>query len=171
MVQCRHLCIDRISSRCLLISTLSFAKDATSSTGVVMITAEDNDLDAPDITVTVKGTPTSKKVMAPADATLTIEDDDERAGVPQRVTLASGASGTVTLSWFSPRILGTSPVTGYQWQHRVNTGNTKPIEARWTVTTTDLTAALERADRRSRVPILGSGDDPCRARRACQGDG
>ena len=125
--------------------TLSFAKDATNSTGVVTITAVDNPLDAPHITVTVKGTTTSKKVdILPADGvTLTIEDDDEKAGVPQRVTLASGASGTVTLSWFSPRILGTSPVTGYQSQSRVNTGNSEPIETRWSADAPALTAVFE----------------------------
>ena len=36
-------------------ATLSFAADATTSTGEVTITAVDNDVDAPDKTVTVSG--------------------------------------------------------------------------------------------------------------------
>ena len=58
-------------------TTLSFAADATESTGEVTITAVDNDEDAPDKTVTVSGTVTLEGVTAPAGVTLTISDDDE----------------------------------------------------------------------------------------------
>ena len=63
-------------------ATLSFAADATASTGEVTITAVDNDEDAPDKTVTVSGSVSLDGVAAPADATLTITDDDEPA-VPE----------------------------------------------------------------------------------------
>ena len=57
-------------------ATLSFAADATQSTGEVTIAAVDNDEDAPDKTVTVSGTVSLEGVTAPPDAALTITDDD-----------------------------------------------------------------------------------------------
>ena len=66
-------------------TTLSFAADATSSAGVVTITAVDNQVDAPDKTVIVKGTALLGSVQSPSDATLTITDDDEP--IPPTVTL------------------------------------------------------------------------------------
>ena len=48
-------------------ATLSFAADATASTGEVTITAVDNDEDAPDKTVTVSGVVSLDGVAAPAD--------------------------------------------------------------------------------------------------------
>ena len=60
---------------------LTIAAGATRSTGRVTITAVDNDVDAPDKTVTVSGTASGGNGVAnPADATLTI-NDDEGAGV------------------------------------------------------------------------------------------
>ena len=53
-------------------ATLSFAAEATGSTGEVTITAVDNDEDAPDKTLTVSATVSADGVTAPADATLTI---------------------------------------------------------------------------------------------------
>ena len=58
-------------------ATLSFAADATQSTGEVTITAVDNDEDAPDKTVTVSGSVSLEGVGAPANVTVTITDDDE----------------------------------------------------------------------------------------------
>ena len=57
-------------------ATLSFAADATTSTGEVTITAVDNDVDAPDKTVTVSGAVSLDGVTAPANVT----DDDEPDG-------------------------------------------------------------------------------------------
>ena len=68
-------------------ATLSFAADATMSTGEVTITAVDNDQDAPDRTLTVSATVSADGVTAPADATLTITDDDEAPVVTPVVTL------------------------------------------------------------------------------------
>ena len=55
---------------------LSFAENATTSTGSVTITGVDNDVDAADKTVTVSGTVSAASVTAPATRTLTLEDDD-----------------------------------------------------------------------------------------------
>ena len=67
--------------------TLSFAADATESSGEVTITAVDNDEDAPDKTVTVSGSVSLDGVAAPAAVTLTIADDDEEVTEPPAVTL------------------------------------------------------------------------------------
>ena len=67
--------------------TLSFAADATGSTGEVTITAVDNDEDAPDKTVTVTGSVSLEGAEAPAAVTLTITDDDEPPAVLPTVTL------------------------------------------------------------------------------------
>ena len=72
-------------------TTLSFAAEATGSTGVVTIAAVDNDEDAPDKTVTVSGSVSLEGVTAPADATLTIVDDDEPAPVERGVEISPTA--------------------------------------------------------------------------------
>ena len=69
-------------------TTLSIAAGSTTSTGAVTITAVDNDVDAASKTVTVSAAATGGNgVENPANATLTITDDDERGN--QR--LAGGA--------------------------------------------------------------------------------
>ena len=58
-------------------TTLTIAADATTSTGTVTIDANNNSVDAPDKTVTVSASASnSQGVTAPADKTLTIEDDE-----------------------------------------------------------------------------------------------
>ena len=87
-------------------ATLSFAADATMSTGEVTITAVDNDEDAPDKTVTVSGSVSLDGVTAPADVSLTIVDDDEapvERGVdisPTALTIGEGdaTGGSYTLN-------------------------------------------------------------------------
>ena len=81
-------------------ATLSFAADATESTGGVTITAVDNDADAPDRTVTVSGAVSLGGVSAPADATLTILDDDTAAALALEVDATTMAEdgGTVTVT-------------------------------------------------------------------------
>ena len=67
---------------------LTFEANATESTGAVTVTAENNDVDAADKTVTVSGTVSNSAVAnAPAAQTLTITDDD----LP-KVTIAAGTS-------------------------------------------------------------------------------
>ena len=58
-------------------TTLSFAANATTSTGEVTVTAVDNQVDAPDKTITLKGTALLGSVQSPSNVTLTITDDDE----------------------------------------------------------------------------------------------
>ena len=71
-------------------TVLTIAAGATESTGAVTITAVDNAVDAPDKTVTVSGAASGGNgVASPADATLTVTDD-EAAGVtvsPTAVTV------------------------------------------------------------------------------------
>ena len=68
--------------------TLTIAAGATASTGSVTVTAVDNEVDAANRTVTVSATATGGHgVTAPADATLTIEDDDTRGVVLSRAAV------------------------------------------------------------------------------------
>ena len=60
-------------------TTLTITAGATTSTGTVTITAVDNNVDAPDKTVTVSATASGGSVADPADQTLSINDDE---GVP-----------------------------------------------------------------------------------------
>ena len=59
--------------------TLTIAEGATTSTGAVTITAVDNDVDAPNNTVTVSATASGGGVANPGNQTLTITDDE---GIP-----------------------------------------------------------------------------------------
>ena len=107
-------------------TTLSFAANATRSTGTVTITAVDNQVDAPDKAVTVSGTVSLSDADAPADVALTITDDEsapavtlvltpdsigENGGVSTITATASPASSqaftvTVSVDAVSPAIAG-----------------------------------------------------------------
>ena len=113
-------------------TTLSFAANATNSTGEVTITAVGNMMDAPDKTVTVSGTVSLSDADAPADVTLTITDDEdapavtlvlspdtigENGGVSTITATASPASSeafTVTVSAYavSPAVAGDFELAG-----------------------------------------------------------
>ena len=70
-------------------TTLTIAAGRTASTGAVTVTAVDNDVDAPDKTVTVSATATGGNGVAdPANRTLTIEDDDTRG-----ITVSAAVAG------------------------------------------------------------------------------
>ena len=106
-------------------AALTIAAGATASTGVVTVTANDDDVDAPDKQVTVSGTASNGRATADsttlpvADATLTVEDDDERglaltpaegldvtpggSDVTYEVALATEPSAAVTVSVTSER--------------------------------------------------------------------
>ena len=73
-------------------TTLSFAADAGDSTGTVTITAVDNAVHNDDRTVTVSGTASASGVAAPADVTVTIDNEDMR-GVTVSVTTLSVPEG------------------------------------------------------------------------------
>ncbi len=89
---------------------LTIAAGATTSTGVVTITAVDNDVDAPDKTVTVSGAASGGNGVAnPADATLTIADDEGTPTVtlvldPSSIT----ESGSGNVSTVTARLSGAS---------------------------------------------------------------
>ena len=71
--------------------TLAIAIGQTTSTGTVTITANDNNVDAPDKVVTVSGTAVNTQGIAqPADAPLTISDDE----LPPTVTLSLSKTAT-----------------------------------------------------------------------------
>ncbi len=110
-------------------TVLSFAANATDSTGEVTVTAFDNDQDAPDKTVTVSGTVSLTGVVEPSHVTLTITDDDTR-GVeitPTELTVPEADPGgglytvaltsqpfeevKVLVSGYTDNILDVSPVT------------------------------------------------------------
>ena len=65
--------------------TLTIAAGARTSTGTVKITAVNNNVDAPDKSVTVSATASGGGVANPADQTLTITDDD---AAPTGITLS-----------------------------------------------------------------------------------
>ena len=82
---------------------LSFTANATESTGIVTITANDNSVDAPDKTITVKGELSSgAELRAPEDVTLTITDDDAEPELSLSVSPATiaedGGAATITVS-------------------------------------------------------------------------
>ncbi len=66
-------------------TTLTIAAGSLTSSGTVTITAVDNNIDAPNKTVTVSATASGGGVNNPADQTLTINDDD---AAPGRITLS-----------------------------------------------------------------------------------
>ena len=68
---------------------LVIAAGETTSTGTVRVTAHDNNADAADKTVTVSGTASGGGVADPADAALTLRDDD---GAPTVSLVLSPAS-------------------------------------------------------------------------------
>ena len=108
---------------------LSFAANATESTGAVTITTVDNDVDTPDKTIQVKGElPGGVPVRAPSDVTLTITDDDAApqlslsvspatiseadTSVPAEVVVSTGTTTfsdaqTVTLTFDGTAVKGT----------------------------------------------------------------
>ncbi len=80
---------------------LTVAAGETSSTGLVTLTAVDNEVDAPDKTVQVQGTATNEQgIIDPADVELTITDDEAAPAVMLMVdpsTIAeNGGTTTVT---------------------------------------------------------------------------
>ena len=87
---------------------LTIAAGSRASSGTVRITANDNDVDAANKTVTVSGASSGGNgVVNPANQTLTIEDDDERglelSKTDVTVTEAAGRGGRRSTRWRCPR--------------------------------------------------------------------
>ena len=100
---------------------LTVAAGQTASTGTVTITAADNNVDAPDKSVTVSGTAANDQgAVEPGDATLTIRDDEEAPKVTLSLTSNSisenGGTTTVTATLDNPSSVDTvvtiAPVAG-----------------------------------------------------------
>ena len=89
--------------------TLTIAAGATTSTGAVTITAVDNDVDAPNKSVTVSATASGGGVANPDNQTLTINDDE---GVPTATLVLMptmiNESGTTTSSTVTATLSGKS---------------------------------------------------------------
>ena len=81
-------------------TTLSIPAGWTTSSGAIVITALDNDVDARDKTLTISGTVADRLGLAsPADVSLTITDDDTRgvAVSPVSLMVDEGATATYTV--------------------------------------------------------------------------
>ena len=81
-------------------TTLMIAAGETASTGVVTVTAVDNDADTPDRTVKVKVKGVASNalgVVAAADQVLTLEDDDGTPPDPPENTAPTGRDNAVTM--------------------------------------------------------------------------
>ena len=94
-------------------SALSFAANATASSGTVTITAHNDDVDSRDKIVTVAATVSTTEVRAPDEVTLTIEDDE-----PADATLSAlrlrGEFKAVTLDpEFAPGEMAYTASVGY----------------------------------------------------------
>ena len=130
---------------------LSFAANATRSTGTVTIAATDDvasPVDAPDKNVTVSGSvvETDATAESPAEVTLTITDDDDVPGLPLAFNVAAGDVSAV-LTWQRPASIGTAEIDGYDWRH-LPAGQTFRDTDAWT-NVTALTAT---------VPSLENGE-------------
>ena len=132
--------------------TLTIAAGAIDSTGTVSVTAENNNVDAPDKTVTVSGKVSGAPGIAdPADVTLTIADDEPAPTVDLALTpaaIAEGESSTVTASLSHP---SSEPTT-------VTVTASGP-EGGYTQTGTTLTIAARETDSTGKVTVEATDDD------------
>ena len=104
-------------------TTLTIAQGATSSTGTVTITAVDNDVDAPDKSVSVAGAATnSLGVNGPADVTLTITDDDEALRFAESIEDQDYPRAQPITSFALPEAVGGMQPIGYTLTPTLLTG-------------------------------------------------
>ena len=137
-------------------TTLTIPAGATASSGGgITVTAVDNDVDAPDATVTLSGTVAEAGVAGPAPVTLTIVDDDEPVTTNTPATGAPSISGTArvgqTLTAGPGTIADADGLSGalYSWQWiRVETdGTEKDIPGATSDTYTPVAADVGRRQR------------------------
>ena len=136
---------------------LTIAASATTSTGVVTITASNNGLDAPDKSVTVSGTVSGGNgAAAPSDVTLTITDDDALPTVtlglsPSSVSESSGVSTvTATLSGASSEAVTVTVAAA---------AGTGAVAADFTLSgTTELTIAARETTSTGTVTVTANGN-------------
>ena len=137
-------------------TTLTIPADSLASTGVVTITAVDNDIDALDKEVTVSATATnSQGITAPQDMTLTITDDDAPGLSIGDASVAEGDDGETATLTFTVTLTpaATLPVT-VDWKTADGTATAG----------TDYTAAngslrFETGDASKTVSVTVTGDD------------
>ena len=147
-------------------TTLSFAANATKSTGTVTITAVDNAVDSPDKMVRVSGTVSLSGADAPTDVTLIITDEEstpvvtlmltpqmisEDEGVSTVTAMVSPASSeaftvTVSTSAVSPAVAGDFMLTGTTLSVAANA-----TKSTGTVTITAVDNAVDSPDKMVRV--------------------
>ena len=131
--------------------TLTIASGSTASAGTVTVTAVDDTTDAPDKEVTVSAVVSgSSGVAAPADATLTIADDDTAPAVTLALAAISvpenGGSTTVTATLSHPSSAATTvTVTAVANAYKVGSDATIVIAAGETANAMD-TAAITAVD-------------------------
>ena len=104
-------------------TTLSFAANATSSTGTVTITAVNNDDASADREYAVRGVVDPAVAQNPRGLRLTIHDD-EPAAAPSGFAATAGY-GEATLTWDAPaRDAG---IDGYEFRHKLASTTDYPI--------------------------------------------
>ena len=136
--------------------TLTIPADSLTSTGVVTITAVNNDVDALDKEVTVSATATNAQgVTAPQDATLTITDDDAPSLTIGDASVTEGDSGTSATLTFTVTLApaATLPVT-VDWRTADGTATAGTDYAAGNGTLT-----FETGDATKTVEVTVTGDD------------
>ena len=103
-------------------TTLSFAANATTSTGAVTISAVDNDAFSADRQYTVSGTASATVVSAPQSVTLTMFDDDPPSA-PTGLSAQAG-DGAVALTWDAPA--SSDGIGGYEYRYRTRSDTDYP---------------------------------------------
>ena len=149
---------------------LTFAANATRSTGLVTITAvHDTDpVDAPNKTVKVSGSvvETDATAESPAEVTLTIIDDDDVPGLPRAFNVAAGDVNAV-LTWQKPTNIGSAAITGYE-HRQLLAGQTFRDTDPWVSVSAEIrTATVESLDNgeayqfqlRAKNGVMKDGDD------------
>ena len=143
--------------------TLSFAAGATASTGEVTITAVNNGVDTADKTLRVSGVVSLDGVAAPAEATLTIIDDDEAPELTLEVLPATiaenGGTATVTVT------TGTGSTFADEQTIALSVSGTATTGADYTISSTSLTLPAGAGAEASIVTAtVDGGERQCRRR-------
>ena len=141
-------------------ATLSFAANATESTGEVTIAAVDNDVDGADKTVHISGSVSAAGIEAPADATLTIADDDEAPGATPSVTLVLTPSSISEDGGVSTVTATVSPATAEAFTVTVAaTADAPATDADFTLSGATLSFAANATESTGEVTIAAVDDD------------
>ncbi len=116
--------------------TIPAGEKASSGDGVT-ITAVEDDSDSKNESVTVTGTITPEDATENEDdeaaVTFVIIDNDRAPNPVQNLEVSSPASGVLALEWQHPSSVGTSDITGYEFQYRpVTGGSNSPTMTAWT---------------------------------------